>query len=476
MTGDRKASQSNTRKITLIVLGLVAAATVFLLPQFVSEPWVDGGVNDLPVVPEPSPTDVAPSTAAELSRYRQESQTVLAEIVGIRDRLRAQNVPLWAEAEFQNALERVETGDERYSYGDYSASLDHYREARERLAATEALGQEKLAASKQQALEAIEALNAILTASSVELALAIAPEDPEVQNLAARASALDAVARHVGAGDQAMELDRYEEARSHYLQATEADPQHQRAAQSLATAKSEVTGDAFRARMSRGFAAMERGEIEAARAAFREAGRIRPGDPAVQKALAQADNRESQRYVGLELERAADLESGEEWAQALSIYEALLERDPSLTEAKVRLIPARVRTDLDQRLRGYIAEPLKLSASESAYLAASGALADAQGIPNPGPVLAAQMRELETLLKAANTPVEVVLRSDNQTHVVLYRIRDLGRFEQTSVKLRPGKYVAAGTRSGFRDVRVEFTVTGSEQPTPVVVQCEEPIG
>ena len=73
---------------------------------------------------------------------------MLAEIVGIRDRLRAQNVPLWAEAEFQNALERVETGDERYSYGDYSASLDHYREARERLAATEALGQEKLAASR----------------------------------------------------------------------------------------------------------------------------------------------------------------------------------------------------------------------------------------------------------------------------------------------------------------------------------------
>jgi hypothetical protein len=91
-------------------------------------------------------------------------------------------------------------------------------------------------------------------------------------------------------------------------------------------------------------------------------------------------------------------------------------------------------------------------------------------------VLAAQMSELETLLKAANTPVEVVLRSDNETHVVLYRIKDLGRFEQTSLKLRPGKYVAAGTRSGFRDVRVEFTVTGNGQPAPVVVRCEEPIG
>ena len=44
------------------------------------------------------------------------------------------------------------------------------------------------------------------------------------------------------------------------------------------------------------------------------------------------------------------------------------------------------------------------------------------------------------------------------------------------VRLRPGKYVAAGTRSGYRDVRVEFTVTGEPMEGPVVVRCEEPVG
>jgi hypothetical protein len=70
----------------------------------------------------------------------------------------------------------------------------------------------------------------------------------------------------------------------------------------------------------------------------------------------------------------------------------------------------------------------------------------------------------------------VVFRSDNQTHVVLFRVADLGRFQQVSVKLRPGKYVAAGTRSGYRDVRVEFTVTGEPGDEPIAVRCEEPIG
>ncbi len=69
-----------------------------------------------------------------------------------------------------------------------------------------------------------------------------------------------------------------------------------------------------------------------------------------------------------------------------------------------------------------------------------------------------------------------MFRSDNQTHVILFRVAELGRFEQVSVKLRPGKYIAAGTRSGYRDVRIEFTVTGERQEEAIVVRCEEPIG
>jgi hypothetical protein len=187
------------------------------------------------------------------------------------------------------------------------------------------------------------------------------------------------------------------------------------------------------------------------------------------------DNRESADRVGQALRSAADLEAKEQWAEALAIYESLLAQDPSLTDAKVRLIPARVRTDLDRRLTGYIDEPLRLS-SEADYRAAQSALQDARGIPNPGQRLSGQIAELDSLLKLANSPVDVVFRSDNQTHVVLFRVADLGRFDQVSVKLRPGRYVAAGTRSGYRDVRIEFTVTGEAMEEPVVVRCEEPIG
>jgi hypothetical protein len=48
-------------------------------------------------------------------------------------------------------------------------------------------------------------------------------------------------------------------------------------------------------------------------------------------------------------------------------------------------------------------------------------------------------------------------------------------FEQTSLSLKPGRYVAIGKRSGFREVREEFTVGFGLTPETVIVQCDEPI-
>ncbi len=296
-----------------------------------------------------------------------------------------------------------------------------------------------------------------------------------MQRLAARVETLEQVSGHIEAGDQALARDRYRAAQSEYRKAVGLDSLHKRAAKSLALASREVTASVFRGHMSRGLAAMESQDYEAARSAFLDAGKIYPGDAGVAKALEQVKNRESGNFVSSELERAAILTAHEDWGEAVLIYESLLAQDPSLTDAQVGLIPARVRADLDQRMNGFIEEPFSLS-SQAEYRAAQAALKDARGIPNPGPRLVGQIDRLGPLVKAANSPVDIVLRSDNQTHVVLFRVAELGRFEQVSVKLRPGKYVAAGTRSGYRDVRVEFTVTGKPQEEPIVVRCEELIG
>ena len=90
-------------------------------------------------------------------------------------------------------------------------------------------------------------------------------------------------------------------------------------------------------------------------------------------------------------------------------------------------------------------------------------------------MLGGQRDELSRLLKRAATPLTVRLVSDNLTDVSIYKIGKLGSFETRELELRPGTYVAVGSRPGYRDVRLEFRVAPEVDMQPVVVRCEEPI-
>ena len=92
-----------------------------------------------------------------------------------------------------------------------------------------------------------------------------------------------------------------------------------------------------------------------------------------------------------------------------------------------------------------------------------------------GPVLAEQIATLEQLLTKANQPITVLLRSDAETEVIVYKVARLGRFEQKSLNLRPGTYTALGTRNGYRDVRRSFTLSHEGSPPEVVITCTEQI-
>jgi tetratricopeptide (TPR) repeat protein len=472
--GTMSDSLFGKQKTILLVLAVAALATVFLLPQFVSKPWITDGAVDSSEVPDTSPMTVSPSTAAEKTRYRQEAQSLLARIIPVRDKLISESVEVWSPVEFQIALEQIEAGDENYSYGDYRESLDSYQTALQGFEALDVLGQEKLAESISAGFDAIENLNIVGATEASTLASTIAAQNAQVQELAKRTTTLQAVAAHIETGDQASQSGKLGIARSAYEQAVSLDPAHQRATTSLAAVNAEIVESNFRQHMSRALAALDEADYDAAIAAFEQAGTVHPGHPAIAQGIAQLENTRSQKSVNHQIQQAVEFEKGENWAEAVEVYEALLKEDPTLTEVKVKLIPARVRADLNQRLENLSADPLKLS-EQAVYRQGKSALDDAQGIPNPGEKLVGQITQMKALLIRAVTSVEVKFQSDNLTQVTLFRVAQLGQFERTSLTLKPGKYIAAGTRQGYRDVRVEFSVTGEPLDAPIVVSCKEQI-
>jgi hypothetical protein len=59
------------------------------------------------------------------------------------------------------------------------------------------------------------------------------------------------------------------------------------------------------------------------------------------------------------------------------------------------------------------------------------------------------------------------------TDVTLLRVTSLGMFERHEMALKPGRYVAVGKRTGYREVRQEFVVGFNQTPSLVIVKCDE---
>jgi len=461
----------------LIIGGLLAlvAAVVLLLPNLVTEPWIVGQDNAAaPAIPI---TSVSPSTAAEKTQYRQNSQKLLAEIIMLRDGLTSQSIEQWADFEFGNALSLISMGDEQYGYGNYRESLASFNQALEQLKTLQILGEEKYLQALITGTSAIENAaigDPAIASAAASLAMAIDPSDSRSIELNQRATALPQLIEALQNAEQQLAIKQLKKANSYYQQAVAIDGKHKKAADGLAAAQRAITEQRFRRAMSRGFAALEQNRFPQATDAFNQAGKIYPGRQAVIQALSQVETQQSQLLVSQQMQRAADLEQQEQWQQALSIYQSLLQTDPSLTQAKVKTIPVAVRATLHSQLQAALADPLKLS-NANAYQKGQRLLKDAIGIANPGPVLSQQVANLDKYLRQSTIPVPVVLQSDSLTEVTLFRVAKLGTFEQTSVQLKPGRYIAAGSRTGYRDVRVEFTITGEPMEEPILVSCNEAI-
>lgn len=467
--------QPNRQK--LIIGGLLAlvAAVVLLLPNLVTEPWiVDPDNPEASAIPI---TSVSPSTAAEKTQYRQNSQKLLAEIIMLRDGLTSQSIEQWADFEFRSALSLITAGDEQYGYGNYSESMASFNQALEQLKTLQILGEEKY----QQAL--ITGTNAIenaaigdpaIASAAATLAMAIDASDSRSIALNQRATALPQLIEALQNAEQQLAIKQLEKASSYYQQAVAIDGKHKKAADGLVATQRAITEQSFRRAMTRGFTALEQNRFPQATDAFNQAGNIYPGRQAVIQALSQVETQQSQLLVSQQMQQAGDLERQEQWQQALGIYQSLLQTDPSLTQAKVKTIPVTVRATLHNQLQAALADPLKLS-NANAYQKGRRLLKDARGIANPGPVLSQQVADLDRYLSQSTIPVPVVLLSDSLTEVTLFRVAKLGTFEQTSVQLKPGHYIAAGSRNGYRDVRVEFTITGEPMEEPILVSCNEAI-
>ena len=275
-------------------------------------------------------------------------------------------------------------------------------------------------------------------------------------------------------GANAERSEDWPSAESFYRRALELDAEWPAAVEGLARVRATVDRIGFETQMAAGFSALQQQDYERARRAFIAALKIDSGNTAALEGLRQVDAElKLGEIVSLRL-AARRAEADEDWAYAARAYQEILAIDPGIEAVKADLKRARIRQRLDNDLVSAIDDADRFYEVKIQ----SGAIAvwrRALDVEDPGPKLTGQIERLDTLLRVADTPVRVSFESDNLTDVVIYKVGRLGIFSARTIELKPGVYVAVGTRDGYRDVRRSFRVVADAAMPPIFLACEEPI-
>ncbi len=458
---------------------IVALLVIFVLPSVVSEyelpleRRVEVASSVIPTVQEQVEAQISPFEEAQRAIQRKEAQDILAELLDRQAELDDLEVSEWGQESYDAALAIGAIGDEYYRTQEFVLASDNYARGRDSL--IELL--ESTPNVLQQLLiegdNALSAADSNLAQEKYSLALVLDANSESAQIGLERAQALDEVAALFTEAEELLEDGELEAAREAFVRITELDSYNESAPQKIAEVDALLIENRFARIMSEGYALLQSGSPDEAIAAFQRAANLGINQQEARAAIEQTETEVANAQINALRAEIDTAEASENWAAAVVAYDQVLSIDPNLTFALEGRNYADTRAALDAFLVSAINSPERLSEDEVYNETAGYYFAARDDIANPGPLLSSQLDELQALLEYSQVPVEVTLASDLLTDVTLLRIGNLGLFEQQTLSLKPGRYVAVGRRPGFRDVREEFTVGFGQTPEQVLIRCEE---
>jgi len=475
---DGSGISPRTMGISLAALVAILIGVVFILPDTVTTeleqaPVSGQATEDASAGAGAQDDDDRPGRDARVIA-RSETEEVLGQLLSRMDTLERRAVQRWGGLRYKRAQEIYEQGDTAYLARDYATASDKYREAIDIVDPLLGEVDEIFATTFANAQAALAAPDTVEALRMFELAVAISPSHTAANAGYLRARNLDTVIALTDSGIAFEKNLEMEAARQSFARAVEIDPEWLPAQTGLERVLETIRQMEFDLRMTEGLYALSDGHFEAARAAFRMAKKLKPGSPEPADGLLQVDQGiRLSRIVSLE-QMATEQQESEQWEIVETTYQSILEIDDNLEFAQQGLTDARKMTALHEQLDEFIAEPDRLSAP-STMQKATMLVVNITRMPEIGPRLGDKRDELSRLLKRAATPLLVQLISDNVTNVSIYKVGKLGSFATHELSLRPGTYVAVGSRPGYRDVRLEFLVGPELEPKPIVIRCEEAI-
>jgi len=457
--------------IVLAVLTILAAVVVFILPH-----WLSGSREKTPE-PRVITTARPPApAAAQTSEQETETRQLLNKTLELKVRLDNEGAKTWGQEQLTTSYNQVhgflKEADSLFNAQRFERAAAGYQKTITAFEQLEASRPERLKRALKAGEEALEKPDAALARRYFEIALAADSGNKEAKAGLQRVESLPRVLELLEKGRKSEDNGLLDDARTRYQDALEIDKHSRTARVHLQRVEQRIADRDFQRAMSNAMSAFNRRDIKQARSNLNIAKKIRPGNDAVRDLNRQIGAAERSTELQRLSRQAARHEQDEQWDKALQLYTRALTIDASAGFAQRGKIRAERLITLNRAIRNYLTSPGDLQAPEHRSHARS--ICDtALAADTTGPKLKSAVTELLALIEVYNKPVSVLLQSDHMTDVRIYRIGAFGRFLDHQLQLTPGRYRAHGTRSGYRDTTIEFTVPVNATSITVRIACEE---
>jgi len=469
MTASSDRKPSIGAWIGLVALVIVLGAVFLILPRFVTPP-----VKPL-IVEKSSPPINAPKSAAQpdpdvISRFEAED----AKFRMLLEELEMQGAGVWGGAAFAAAKSLGALALEAEAVRDYAMALDRIGIANQRLLRIADERPQILARQLNEGDTALDLGRLEVAQQAYQLAQRIDPTSEDAGKGLARVVALGPVLPALVEAETASLTIDHLRALMRYEEVLRADPMNRVAREGIARAKTAIGSDRYARDIGDALVALRAGRNQDSRAALTRASKLRPGASELVQILAQIEAAGERRDLGIVRAELLELEKAESWGEALLRYDELLVRDSTLKFARDGRVRVAPRAELSRRMEALLSSPFRLSASE-VRREAERLLTQAAAVNDNAPALGVQSDRLREALRLYEKPILTVLESDGLTSVSIQRVGNFGIFTRRELSLKPGRYVALGSRPGYRDVRQDFVVTPTSTNLIISIRCTEAI-
>lgn len=384
----------------------------------------------------------------------------------------ADDIGSWGGVDFTRITGIAAKAERFLANREYGQAGELFQQAEGELAALLEAKSQRLAMALQAGNQALAAGDGRAAEEAFSKALAISSDDQQGLHGLNRAKTLDQVLSlyHEASGFE--ERGDFKTAQTLLGRARDLDSEYDPVTQALDRIQSRIEEMEFQQAMGGFLEALAAGKTKAAAKKLDRAATLRPQSPAVQEGRKQLQQLTTEQALARLHKEYNELAGKEQWLKARQSSEQALKIDPRAAFALAGLQAAEYRIELDQALRNILDHPQRLQ-EQDVLLQARQTLAAAQSVVDQGPLLQNQLKAVDHLLESASREVPVILQSDNETEVVIYRIGRQGKFIQRELLLRPGQYTVFGSRPGYRDVRKLLDIHAGDERVSLEIGCKE---